>query len=546
MSSKRLQRRHVKVSWSPVPKGRVIPSSMSTRPSRPLQAIPRRSRSGRTAGICRGSDRLQPEIAQIRKGLTANESVDVTLRNYRKNGELFWNNLHLRVIAGLEGNGSYIVGLIRDVTSARSAEAALLDSSQKDRLTGCYNRDAFVTRLEKADIPDGHSVVVVKVDIVRFREINAGFGYDSANALLRTVCERLGRTRAILVGRLNGNEFVLAFVISGEDEIQDCLGEVAKVLRPNFTLPGLELTVRFATGYVIAGPNWVAMTLVRQAGLALLTSKTSPLLEARQYDRQGEELTKSRIRLTGELHLAVANNEFIYHFQPKIDLSTGEIVGAEALARWNHPLFGLQFPDRFIAIAEETGLILDLDERGLREVARYAVEINKNRKRPLNFAFNFSAKEFAERDIVALVRQILGDTGIDPSWLTLELTEGLLIHNEEEVIAVFQQLRNLGVGLSIDDFGTGYSSLRYLDKFPISEIKIDRAFVKNMTQSRSKKFIVKAVIDLGRELDFDVVAEGIETETERALLVAMGCPFAQGYLFARPMDKEAFAKLVHV
>jgi diguanylate cyclase (GGDEF)-like protein len=519
---------------------------MSTRPSRPLQAIPRRSRSGRTAGICRGSDRLQPEIAQIRKGLTANESVDVTLRNYRKNGELFWNNLHLRVIAGLEGNGSYIVGLIRDVTSARSAEAALLDSSQKDRLTGCYNRDAFVTRLEKADIPDGHSVVVVKVDIVRFREINAGFGYDSANALLRTVCERLGRTRAILVGRLNGNEFVLAFVISGEDEIQDCLGEVAKVLRPNFTLPGLELTVRFATGYVIAGPNWVAMTLVRQAGLALLTSKTSPLLEARQYDRQGEELTKSRIRLTGELHLAVANNEFIYHFQPKIDLSTGEIVGAEALARWNHPLFGLQFPDRFIAIAEETGLILDLDERGLREVARYAVEINKNRKRPLNFAFNFSAKEFAERDIVALVRQILGDTGIDPSWLTLELTEGLLIHNEEEVIAVFQQLRNLGVGLSIDDFGTGYSSLRYLDKFPISEIKIDRAFVKNMTQSRSKKFIVKAVIDLGRELDFDVVAEGIETETERALLVAMGCPFAQGYLFARPMDKEAFAKLVHV
>jgi EAL domain-containing protein (putative c-di-GMP-specific phosphodiesterase class I) len=210
------------------------------------------------------------------------------------------------------------------------------------------------------------------------------------------------------------------------------------------------------------------------------------------------------------------------------------------LVRWNHPLFGSQPPGRFIEAAEQTGMILNLGERGLASVANFARRVNQARDRPLRFSVNISATEFLHRDMAEVVDRILQQSDADPRWFTLELTESMLLNETPSVLDAFMRLRDLGVGLSIDDFGTGYSSLRLLETFPITEIKIDRSFVRELASSKSKIVIVRAVIDLGRALGLTVVAEGIETREQHALLAEMGCPVGQGYLFGRPCDSERF------
>jgi EAL domain-containing protein (putative c-di-GMP-specific phosphodiesterase class I) len=245
--------------------------------------------------------------------------------------------------------------------------------------------------------------------------------------------------------------------------------------------------------------------------------------------------------MTAELQRALSAHEFVYHYQPQVNLVNGKIVGAEALVRWHHPLFGLQQPGRFIGLAEETGLILDIGAAGLRDVARFAVDFNRNRAEPLCFSFNVSSIELTHRDMVAFVRRVIDETGADPTWLTLELTESLLAEDSPEMLSIFRGLRELGIGLSIDDFGTGYSSLRYLEAFPLTEIKIDRSFVSGLPHSAAKRVIVEAVIKLGSTLGVHVVAEGVEQQAEREMLAAMGCSLAQGYLFSPPLPAAKFS-----
>ena len=231
--------------------------------------------------------------------------------------------------------------------------------------------------------------------------------------------------------------------------------------------------------------------------------------------------------------------------QVEPDRISGNVVGAEALVRWNHGVFGLQPPARFIGIAEETGAILDIGAWGLRALAAHAARINRGRCTPLRFAFNASVVEFMRRDMVAFVEQVLDETGCRAEWLTLELTENLMITDPDHIHRVFGDLRRVGVGISIDDFGTGYSNLRYLECFPLSEIKIDRSFVHDAAHSAAKRIIVEGVVRLGAALGICVVAEGIETQAEMALMQALGCSVGQGYLFAAPMEDFQFERLLN-
>jgi len=247
--------------------------------------------------------------------------------------------------------------------------------------------------------------------------------------------------------------------------------------------------------------------------------------------------------MTNELQQAVANSEFLFHYQPRVDLRTGALIGAEALLRWNHGVFGIQRPDRFIELAEDTGLILDIGHWGRCEVARFAVEVNRHRQTPLHFSINVAAIELTHRDIVASIQEAIEESGADPSWLTLELTERMLVEETPKLMAMFHQLRELGIGLSVDDFGVGYSSFRYVGKYPLTEIKIDKGFVSEMQQSAAKRIIVGATIEIGRELGIDIVAEGIETEAQRDALRNLNCPMGQGYLFGAPIEPDAFKKL---
>ena len=282
--------------------------------------------------------------------------------------------------------------------------------------------------------------------------------------------------------------------------------------------------------------------MLRQAGIALIESKASIFPEARQFDGRTDPLVQSRVRLTNELHHAVANGDFKLCFQPKVRLSSGTLIGAEALLRWHHPLLGTQSPDRFIPLAEESGLILDIGAWVLRNALDFAASVNRSRATPLVFSINMSQVEFRRRNIVGYLRDLLQESGADPQWIMLELTETSLAESSPEMINIFQTLRDMGIGLSIDDFGTGYSSLRYLETFPISEIKIDKSFVSDMVRRPGKRIIVEAVIQLGKAFAIAVTAEGIETEDQRILLEEAGCPQGQGFLFGRPMPNDEFLR----
>lgn len=493
---------------------------------------------GKDCRYLQGSERSQAEVARIRAAIKAAEPVDVTLRNYRKDGSPFWNSLSLRPIVA-DGE-LYYFGILRDVSAVRLTEMALDRAANLDASTGCLNRQSFmVAAEERIGRHDGPSLVV-KLDVIGFHDVNTGYGYDVGDALLFEAGRRLREAGATLVARLGANEFALVFELPDEASPQELVDSVLASLTPDFVVTGASVSLRFAIGYAVGDSRSNAVSLVRNAGAALQAAKSDPLSGPRRFRETDEGEARQRVRMTRELKVALVNDEFVHHFQAQIDLRTGEQVGAEALIRWNHPLFGSQLPGRFIEAAERSGLILDLGERGLAAVAAFAGRINLNRERPLRFSVNVSATEFLHRDMAETLERVLRQTGTEPAWLTLELTESVLLNDSPGVLDAFRRLRDLGVGLSVDDFGTGYSSLRLLETFPVTEIKIDRTFVGELGSSPSKRIIVQAVVELGRALGLTVVAEGIETEAQRGLLAQMGCPIGQGYLFGRPCDGDSF------
>jgi EAL domain-containing protein (putative c-di-GMP-specific phosphodiesterase class I) len=332
--------------------------------------------------------------------------------------------------------------------------------------------------------------------------------------------------------------------LANRDEANGWLAKISGALAPRYVLPGAVISVRFAIGYAVGGPGMDALTMIRRAGAALKRSRSTKLREIRESDEAAEAQAVKRIRLTNELQQAVVHKEFAFHYQPKVDLATNEFTGAEALVRWHHSLFGELAPASFISAAEETGIILDIGAWGLREVSTLAASLNRTRTRPLSFALNVSTIEFMHRDMVQFVAGVLAQTGAHPQWLTLELTESLMAESSPRMLQIFRDLRALGVGLAVDDFGTGYSSLRYLEQFPVTEVKIDRSFVESLAESASTRIIVEAVIRLGRELNLTVTAEGVETDAQRAILADMGCSQAQGNLFSRPLPTDSFAVLM--
>ncbi len=494
---------------------------------------------GRDCRFLQGNERGQPQVEQIRRAIARGDPLDVTLRNYRRDGLAFWNRLSLRPIP--VSGGLLYLGILRDISSVRQTEIDLDRAAHFDTATGCLNRQSFIVAAERRILAHPGPAIVVKVDIVGFHDINAGYGFDVGDALLLETGRRLRGTEAALVARIGANEFALVFETTDEADPHETVASVSAALSPDFVIPGANISLRFAIGYARGETGGSAISLIRNASTALRCAKSDPLGGPRRFRRADAEEACRRVRMTRELKVAIANDEFVYHYQPQIDLTTGEWVGAEALIRWNHPLFGTQPPGRFIDAAERSGLLLDLGERGLSAVAAFARRVNEERERALRFSVNVSATEFLHRDMAELLDQVMRQTGSEPGWLTLEITESMLLNDTPGVLDAFRRLRDLGVGLSVDDFGTGYSSLRLLETFPVTEIKIDRSFVGELASSPSKMVIVRAIIDLGRALGLTVVAEGIETEAQRALLAGMGCPIGQGYLFGVPGDAEAFA-----
>jgi len=421
-----------------------------------------------------------------------------------------------------------------------------------DALTGLPNRNLLHDRLRQAvhSQRTPRNIAVVFMDLDHFKFVNDSLGHSVGDKLLKAMGERL---RSVLregdtVGRVGGDEFVLILNDqSNEEVIFRAMQRIsAKVAEP-LTLDGKELYVSASAGISLYPQDGRDVdTLLKNADAAMYRAKEHGRSNFQFYTSEMNERVNDRLALEHALRRALERQEFTLHYQQKVELRSGQLVGAEALVRWLNPEWGLVRPARFIPIAEETGLIVQLGEWVIHEACRQTRAWLQAGLEPGIVSVNLSARQFRAEGLVRAVSRILQETGLDPASLEMELTESMVMHNVETAIATLQGLKSLGLRLSVDDFGTGYSSLSYLKGLPIDALKIDRSFVRDIgTGSEAEDGILAAaIISLGHALHLQVIAEGVETDAQLHFLKRHGCDQVQGFLYGEPVAPEQFAELL--
>ena len=415
-----------------------------------------------------------------------------------------------------------------------------------DALTGLPNRTVMESRFEQA-VADasrsGTHVALMFLDLDSFKTVNDSMGHPVGDELLKEVALRLGQfARASdIVSRQGGDEFLIVFtgLASGAD-VALAADRLVQDFKAPFLVDGHEIATSFSIGIALFphdGHDFA--TLLKKADIAMYQAKAAGRDTYRLFGDHMDVAALGRHRIRNALHQAVERFEFKLHFQPQVDLASGRVIGAEALLRWTHPELGVVPPVEFIPVAEESGLIVPIGEWVLNEACRQAVAWQAPGRPPLSVAVNISAVQFARGDLEDTVRRALAASGLAPRLLELELTESVLIHNVDSVLATVTRLKRLGVTLSIDDFGTGYSSLTYLKRFAVDRLKIDQSFIRDLVSDPESAAIVRAIVQMARSLNLKTVAEGIEDDHVLAHLRVIGCDQGQGYGIARPMPGPA-------
>ena len=430
------------------------------------------------------------------------------------------------------------VAIHEDITEREQAEAQMAHMAKHDALTDLANRVLFRERMEEALTRlrnDGHGFSMFVFDLDMFKSVNDSLGHPVGDALLKIIAQRLKNLvrEGDTVGRLGGDEFAVIQLSEG-DQKQSAIALANRLLTAvcaPYQIDGHEIVIGTSIGIALAPTDGMsADELLKNADLALYRAKTDGRKDFRFFETEMDSELRLRRALEVDLRHALARGEFELHYQPVIDVVTGRADGAEALVRWQHPLRGLIPPDKFIPLAEETGLIVELGEwilkRACADAARWPDCIR--------LAVNLSPVQFRNAHIARTVRDALTISGLPARRLELEITESVLLQNSATTLNILHELKALGVGIVLDDFGTGYSSLRYLRMFPFDKIKIDRSFIEEMPHRSDCAAIVCAITGLARNLTIETTAEGVETEEQFALLRAAGCTHAQGYLFSRP------------
>ena len=499
----------------------------------------------------------------------AGERVEYRIRH--KDGS--WRTLESTACAIRNARGQIdkLVIVNRDITERKRAEEMLVHNAFHDGLTNLPNRALFMDRLQQAlTLSKKHSnykFAVLLIDVDEFKIINDSLGHTAGDALLIQIGQRLkdsvrradtvSRPRASEVpgrltnddtlARLGGDEFmVLLHDIRDPIEAVRVAERVQTELATPFVINQQEVVVSASIGIAAStSPHTHAEDLVRDADIAMYRAKRAGRARCEVSDTAMHANAVKRLRLETDLRKALEQGEFRVYYQPIVSLQTGKIVGFEALTRWQRPE-GLLSPIEFVAVAEETGLIIPMNRCLLREACQHLRSWQSEfpASPPLTMSVNMTSREFAQPDLVGEIRKSLEQTGVDPGCLQLEITETIAMGDAEKSGHVLGQLKALGVRLSIDDFGTGYSSLSRLRRIPVDTLKIDRAFISNMDSDPENREIVRAIIMLAHNLGLKVVAEGTETEEHINLLKQLNCETAQGYFFSRPVDDQAILKLL--
>lgn len=437
---------------------------------------------------------------------------------------------------------TYLMLASRNSRRLSLANRRVLELAQTDILTGLPNRAFFLTRLDEMNSQlsaRGLPLSILMLDLDRFKNVNDSLGHAAGDALLRQVAQRLKsavRANEVLA-RLGGDEF--AIIQEARDDQRACstelAGRIAKLVSEPFLLPGHRVEIGTSIGIAIAPDHGSDQEqLLKKADLALYRSKSAGRNCFTVYDEAMSAELEARNTLEGDLRDAIARCQLEVHYQPFVDALSGARRGFEALVRWRHPTRGLIPPDQFIALAEETGLIVPLGEFVLRRACADAAGWPSD----LMVAVNLSPIQFKEAELFEMICAALADSGLPPQRLEIEITESVLLERAVENHAFMERLKHLGIELALDDFGTGYSSLSYLTAFPFDKIKIDKSFIRNLTHQPRSSAIISSIVTLARGLDMSVTAEGVETAEEFERLKTLGVNFAQGYLFGRPQPIE--------
>jgi len=508
---------------------------------------------GKTPGILKSGETDPAVYVEMWETLLAGREWRGELLNRRKNGEQFWCMESLSSLKDADGRAGHFVGVIEDVSERKYTEETIHRLAYSDPLTALPNRLQFRERLEQATVWSkraGGLVALCYIDLDRFKGVNDTLGHQAGDLLLRNAAERIAANvrEGDVVARLGGDEFAIVAgnIRRGEDAAL-IAEKVAHALRQPMMLDGHELHVSASIGISLFPADATDLDdLIKKADIALYAAKEQGRNNFRFYSQDINVLTLERLRLENDLRKAVERRELLLEYQPRVALGSGEVVGVEALVRWEHPTLGRIPPGRFIPVAEETGSIVAIGEWVLGEACRQARCWDAEGLPPLIVSVNLSAVQFGRPGLLEFVRAVLAEADLAADRLELEITESVLMHEPAAAVRLLSALKEFGVKVSIDDFGTGYSSLAQLRQLPVDVLKIDRSFVQQMTVDIEDRAIAETVISLARAIDVDVVAEGVETAAQDALLRAMGCDFVQGYYYARPLPAAAVSAMLRV
>jgi diguanylate cyclase (GGDEF)-like protein len=450
-----------------------------------------------------------------------------------------------------DGKVIEIVGSSIDMTDYKKAQEQVKFLAYYDSLTGLPNRVLFNDRL---DLAISHSkrnnqmLSIMFIDLDRFKDINDTMGHTTGDLLLKEVAERLKNAVRDddTVARMGGDEFALIFTdIDQENHIVRIAENIMSVFTSAFVVNGHEFYITPSAGISIY-PNDGQQTelLLKNADMAMYRAKEFGKNNYQFFTSSMNEKAIKRLEMERSLRKALEREEFILYYQPQVDISTGKIVGCEALIRWNNPELGLVSPGEFIPLAEETGLIIPMGEWVLREACNQLKKLHQGGYEGLRMSVNISAKQFEQQDLPGIINDVLLETGIESKYLELEITESTIMKSTDRTTGILERLKGMGIRISIDDFGTGFSSLGYLQRFSADILKIDQSFIRNIPLSSNDEAIVTAIINMAHVLSLNVIAEGVETEEQLTFLKKVKCNEIQGYYISRPLPKAEFMKLL--
>ncbi|WP_404369458.1 EAL domain-containing protein [Marinobacter sp.] len=469
------------------------------------------------------------------------------VNSVRKNGERFWEQVVVTPIKDSAGAVTHFLILGEDISIRKRYEQQLLRQANYDILTGLPNRMLALDRLKLALAHarrEDSLVGVMFLDLDNFKHINDTMGHDAGDNLLIEAARRISSCLrgTSTVARLGGDEFLVILPgLTGSDSTDQVADRILQTFAPPFLVGGQEVFVTTSIGiaiYPVDSDN--SGTLLQHADAAMYRAKSKGKSAWERFAPEMKEVSHDRLQMESRMHRALELKEFELYYQPIVNTASGMLVGAEALLRWNNPVMGMVMPDRFIPLAEETGLITSIGEWVLREACNAAARWEESTGVRLNIAVNVSPRQFRDPGFVDAVLTAIEASGIRPEQLELEITERLILDNTIETATILRRLDEHGTRLSVDDFGTGFSALSYLKSYPFDILKIDKSFIHDVMIEKDDAALVKAIVNMAHSLGLAVIAEGVEEESQTHFLMENGCDFAQGYFYSRPAPESEF------